>query len=343
MGLMELVSCERSRRPGGRSRRPGGRSRRPGGRSRRPGERSRRPGGRAGARPPARAATLACQLAALAGLLAACSSSGSSGSTATSSGQTASGPGSSASASAAAASFVSIVEPFDPGHPARTEPAPASCGGQPTTLAIEQCYQTRTENVDAEIDVAQFARYSSAPAAERSTILSQDSAWLAARAPVCAAAFNTGGTIDGISAAACLLDESNARLDAVKRITPPPARLKATDSTDPNQLAWFTTPAGSRIAEISTQGDQTGGAIVAWVIVGGPDGFVVNPKQFYFQDGSFTDVGVAEPPNPAYHRIPTGQEYQFSIDYSTLAKDPNADKSGAGYLYAPGAPVAVWR
>jgi len=34
-------------------------------------------------------------------------------------------------------------------------------------------------------------------------------------------------------------------------------------------------------------------------------------------------------------------EYQFSTDYSKLASDPNADKSGAGYLYAPGSPVAV--
>ena len=40
--------------------------------------------------------------------------------------------------------------------------------------------------------------------------------------------------------------------------------------------------------------------------------------------------------------FPPSQEHQFSIDYSKLAKDPNADKSAAGYLYAPGNPVAVW-
>ena len=135
-------------------------------------------------------------------------------------------------------------------------------------------------------------------------ILAQDRAWLAAREPVCAAAFNTGGTIDGISTAACLLDESTARLYAVRGVTAPVAELKGTDSTDPNQLSWYTTPEGSRIAEINTQGDQTGGAIVAWVIVGGADGFVVNPKQFYFRDGSFTDAGLVEPPDPAYHRVP---------------------------------------
>ncbi|HTQ94692.1 MAG TPA: hypothetical protein VMK84_34885 [Streptosporangiaceae bacterium] len=53
-------------------------------------------------------------------------------------------------------------------------------------------------------------------------------------------------------------------------------------------------------------------------------------------------VSIVEPSTPSYYRVPTGKEFQFSIDYSKLAKDPNADKSGAGYLYAPGRPVAAW-
>jgi len=283
----------------------------------------------------------AVALVVLAVPLAGCGSSGSSGSPGPAASSSPVAAGGTASA-ATVSSFVSIVEPFDPGHPARSESAPARCGGQSTAIEIERCYQAKTENVDAQIDIAQSARYSSAAPAARKTIVAQDSAWLAARAPVCAAAFNTGGTIDGISAAACLLDESSARLAAVKGITPPDARLKGTDSTDPNQLSWYTTPEGSRIAEISTQGDQTGGAVVAWVIVGGANGFVVNPRQFYFQDGSFTDPGVPEPSTPSYHRVPAGKKFEFDIDYSKLAKDPNADKSAAGYLYAPGHPVAVW-
>jgi uncharacterized protein YecT (DUF1311 family) len=273
--------------------------------------------------------------------LAGCGSSGSSGSPGPAASSSPVAAGGTASA-ATVSSFASIVEPFDPGHPARSESAPARCGGQSTAIEIERCYQAKTENVDAQIDIAQSARYSSAAPAARKTIVAQDSAWLAARAPVCAAAFNTGGTIDGISAAACLLDESSARLAAVRGITPPEARLKGTDSTDPNQLSWYTTPEGSRIAEISTQGDQTGGAVVAWVIVGGANGFVANPRQFYFQDGSFTDPGVPEPSTPSYYRVPAGKKFEFDIDYSKLAKDPNADKSAAGYLYAPGKPVAVW-
>src|SRR6266487_1482769 len=87
----------------------------------------------------------AVTLAVLAGPLVACGSSGSAGTAATSSSPAATG-----GTVSAAASFVSIVEPFDPGHPARTAPAPARCGSQTTTIEIEQCYQTQTENVDVQ-------------------------------------------------------------------------------------------------------------------------------------------------------------------------------------------------
>ena len=287
----------------------------------------------------------AATFAVLVGLAAGCSSSSSSSSIAVPVETAASSPAASAAsgaAAAAAAPFVPIVEPFDPGHPARVQSASASCGSQSSTLAIEQCYQAKTENTDAAIDAVRLAAYSSGSPSQRTAILAQDAAWLAARGPLCQAAFNTGGTIDGISVAACLLDESTARLDAVKGITPPEAKLKSTDSIDPNDLSWYTTPEGSRIAEIDTQGDQTGGAVISWVIIGGADGFVVNPKQFYYADGTFTDPGIIEPPDPTYHRVATGVMYQFGIDYSRLSHDPNGTKGTGGYFYAPGAPVALW-
>jgi len=71
--------------------------------------------------------------------------------------------------------------------------------------------------------------------------------------------------------------------------------LRQTDSTDLSQLSYYTTPGGTRIAEIDTQGDETGGAVVAWVIIAGYQGFTVNPAQFIYKDGSFTDAGIAEP------------------------------------------------
>ena len=286
----------------------------------------------------------AAVFAALIGLTAAgCGSSGSSSSSPSTSPATTSASGRpSAPAATTVPPFAAIVEPFDPGHPAQARTAPADCGSQPSTLAIEQCYESETENTDAQIDTVQRGLYNSASSSAKSTILAQDSAWLAARGPVCQAAFNTG-TIDGISIAACLLDESTARLDAVKNIVPPEAKLKSTDSTDPNDLSWYTTPEGSRIAEIDTQGDQTGGAVISWVIIGGAQGFVINPKQFFFQDGSFTDPGIIQGANPTYHKVATGVMYQFGIDYSKLSSDPNAAQGSGGYVYVPGSPVAIWQ
>src|SRR6202453_3532543 len=243
----------------------------------------------------------------------------------------------------ASAVFTSIVEPFDPGHPARPRPGPGNCGDQQTTLALEQCYETRTENADAQIDTAQLAKFRSASVAQQTVILAQDRAWFAAREPVCAAAFNSGGTIDGVNIASCLLDESTARLDALTGVTPPQSVLKQTDSLQLDQLYWYTTPGGSRIAMIDTQGDETGGAVIAWVIIGGAQGFVVNPAQFFYSDGSFTDAGIVEPPSPLYHRVATGAVYQFSIDYSRLSADPDETRGAGGYVYAPGGvTLAAW-
>jgi uncharacterized protein YecT (DUF1311 family) len=280
-------------------------------------------------------AVLALCGAGLAGILAGCGSSAASG------GGGAAGPAATATKTAetaAIAPFMPIVEPFDPGHPARVEPVSDTCG-QGTTLAIEKCYETNTENLDAEINAAQAAKYAKADTAGRTAILTEDHAWLAARGPVCQAAFTGGGTAAGISVAACLFDESKARYISVQGISPHEYQLKATDSMDPNALAWYTTPEGSRVAELSTQGDQTGGAVVTWIVVGGAQGFVINPKQFFYMDSPFTDPGAVQPPDPSYHRVPAGKEYQFSVDYTNLAKDPG--KSG-GYVYAPGDPVAMW-
>lgn len=83
--------------------------------------------------------------------------------------------------------------------------------------------------------------------------------------------------------------------------------------------------------------------MISWVIVGGAQGFVINPRQFFFQDGSFTDPGIIEGTNPTYHKVPTGVMYQFGIDYSKLSSDPNAAQGSGGYVYVPGTPVAVWR
>jgi uncharacterized protein YecT (DUF1311 family) len=293
------------------------------------------------------------------GLLAGCSTASSpaatsatQGTTATASaagsassagGATSAAPGAAASGAAAATAFVPITEPFDPGHAARATAGPADCASQQTTLAIEQCYQSKTETADAAIDAARQASFAGATTAQRAAMNTADSAWLAARPKVCTTAYDTGGTIDGVNIASCLFDESNARLDAVKGITPPEAVLKSTDSTMLSDVSWYTTPEGSRIGMVDTQGDQTGGVIIGWIVIAGANGFVVNPAQFLYRDGTFTDAGIIENPDPRGHHVAAGTQYQFGIDYSRLRSDPSKATATGGFVYAPGEPVAVWR
>lgn len=252
------------------------------------------------------------------------------------------GTAATATAPSTAVAFMPVTEPFDPGHPAHAMSAPADCGSQDSTVAIEQCFEAKTETADAAIDVARQVSFETASAAQQAAINAADSGWLAARATVCQKAYQTGGTVDGINIAGCLLAESTARLDALKGITPPQAVLKSTDSTRLSDVSWYTAPDGSRIGMIDTQGDATGGAVIAWVVIAGSDGFAVNPARFYYSDGTFTDAGTVQGANPSGHRVAPGTEYQFSVDYSHLSADPGKS-SGWVYAPAPGAPAAVWR
>ena len=71
---------------------------------------------------------------------------------------------------------------------------------------------------------------------------------------------------------------------------------------------------------------------------------MVNPAQFFFSDGAFTDKGVLQPPATATgYRVAPGTQYQFTVDYSHLSSDPNSAKGSGGFVYAPGNPVALWR
>jgi uncharacterized protein YecT (DUF1311 family) len=236
--------------------------------------------------------------------------------------------------------FVPIVELFDPGHPARAKKNPGNCAKKQTTIALEFCFDTKTENTDAAVDAAQLARFKRSGTAQRKAINTQDRAWFAARLKVCEAVYHSGGTIDGINIGSCQLDESTARLYSVTGEAAPLARLSQTDSDSLSQLSYFTTAGGSRIAMIDTQGDETGGEVVSWVIIAGYQGFTVNPAQFVYKDGSFSDAGVVQRPNPRGHHVKPGGVYQFGIDYSTISHDPHAN---GGFVYAPGGRVlADW-
>jgi uncharacterized protein YecT (DUF1311 family) len=294
------------------------------------------------------------------GVLASCSAANSStGSPATQGITATASAASSNSATAAAASatvtltkpagtvaLVPITEPFDPGHPARATPGPDDCANLQTTLIIVQCYEAKTETVDAAIDAELQADFATATAAQQADMNGADNAWLAARPRVCAEAYDTGGTIDQVNIASCLLDESTARLYAARNIRPREAVLKSTDSSNPSDISWYTTPEGSRIGLVDTQGDVSGGVIIAWTVIAGADGFVVNPAQFFYGDSNFKNPGIIQKPDPSGHRVAPGTEYTFSVDYTNMPPDPNDANAVVGFVYAPDAPdapAAVWR
>lgn len=272
---------------------------------------------------------VATALLAVAALLAGCGGSG----------PTAGRPGPSKPSSESGSGidgFRPIVEPFDPAHAAEVQSEPSDCGTLATTVAIEECWDGQAESLDARIDLVQVRRYRRASASERARINADDAAWLAARPRVCQAAYHTGGTIDLVDIAGCLRDESAARLDALTGARPSVAHLSGTDNTDLAFLDYFTTADGSRLGLIHTQGDQSGGAIVSWVVIGGYRGFTVEPDQFPFVDGAFRRAGVIEGPDPKGHVVAAGRTYQFSLDYPSLGSRPGASDQAAGFAYSPG-------
>ncbi|HET6911583.1 MAG TPA: lysozyme inhibitor LprI family protein [Mycobacteriales bacterium] len=230
--------------------------------------------------------------------------------------------------------FKPIVEPFDPGHAARTRPGGKNCSSKSSTADIELCLEVAVENTDARIDGVREAAYTSADPATQHQVNADDMLWLQQRAPICEEFYNSGGTIDGVNIGSCLLDESTARLAALRGATQQPVQLQASD--DPSMqggVQFYTAGDGTRIAAVHSQGDQHGGAVVDWIIIGGYRGFTVKASAFRFTDGQFTDPGVPQ------GRVPTsarpGHRVDLSIDYTQLAKDPNASKKSGRFDYAP--------
>jgi len=60
-------------------------------------------------------------------------------------------------------------------------------------------------------------------------------------------------------------------------------------------------------------------------------------------DAAFIKIASSRVAVRTYHHVATGQEYQFSVGHTNVASRTRAgDKRGSGFLYAPGAPVAIW-
>ena len=241
--------------------------------------------------------------------------------------------------------FQPIREVWAGGAAATAQDATAACRGAVSTLAMETCAEARTENLDVQIDAFRERAFRSArTAGAKAAINRDDAAWLANRIPVCRAGLaGAGGTIVGVVVATCEQDVSGARLAALAGRTVATAQLTATDQVDPAATQFVTAATGTRIGAIDTQGDQTGGVVIAWVVDGGYHGAVVDPSAFTYRDGTFVDRGVVVG-HVAGHVVAPGRQYVFDIDYSRLAMDPHR-RSGAGrFEYVSGGEVvAAWR
>ncbi len=108
--------------------------------------------------------------------------------------------------------YVKIAEPF-------SAPGP-TCTKDDTTLAISSCILVRVVRVDHTVNALQKDRFDRARTSKaKKALLAKDAKWNAARVKGCAAAGHTGGTIDRITEAQCLLKSSKHRairlIDAV--------------------------------------------------------------------------------------------------------------------------------
>ncbi|MEV6770066.1 lysozyme inhibitor LprI family protein [Nocardia sp. NPDC051030] len=250
---------------------------------------------------------------------------------------------------AAGTPFVYTVEPWSTdGKPAKAHSALEDCSQKNSTSDIASCYQDHIENTDAAIDALQLARFTKEPESGRADILAEDSAWLAARPNTCNV-FKTGGTIDRITFAKCLLDISEARLADLQGITVPKATLglptfKENHDVKDSDWAladWYTTPKGSRIAATVTSEAQAA-STTCWQIIGGPSGFTVDPTQFYFAKGSEITPGQtpANKTSPAGHHVAPGENYGFCLSYKGAKARLNQPGS---FTYSPDTPVAEWK
>lgn len=247
---------------------------------------------------------------------------------------------------AATVTFQPIRELWDTDRVARHRDVASACRDDASTLAIVTCDEDRTENLDVEIDAVRERALRSAPTtAAKEAVNRDDEAWLANRLPVCKAGYPVqgGGTIVQILVASCETAVSSSRLDAVEGRPVPTAELTATDDVAPEATEYATTASGARIGAVDSQGDQTGGVVISWVIIGGYRGFVVDPASFTYVDGSFVDPGVVDG-HPTGHRVAPGVEYVLGIDYSRLGDDPDASLRRGRFEYRSGtAVVGAWK
>jgi uncharacterized protein YecT (DUF1311 family) len=105
----------------------------------------------------------------------------------------------------APAQYQKLVEPFD---------VAGTCNEDGNTLEMTACALEQVVAVDASVDALQRKQFENAAPDQREDLLADDAQWLKQRTSTCAAQ-RTGGTIDQINGAYCLLKESQRRVLAL--------------------------------------------------------------------------------------------------------------------------------
>ena len=104
--------------------------------------------------------------------------------------------------------YVKIREPFS---------RPGECVDDGTTLEMTACVLEQVIDVDSTIDALQVKRFERARVSQRQSILTEYAHWLKGRTRTCAAA-TSGGSIDQITVAECLLKASQERVETLNDV-----------------------------------------------------------------------------------------------------------------------------
>jgi uncharacterized protein YecT (DUF1311 family) len=109
---------------------------------------------------------------------------------------------------AAALRYQKIREPFS---------RPGECNEDGSTLEMTACVLEQVIDVDSTVDALQLKRFEQAKDAKRAGILAEYASWLKGRTTTCAA--TSGGSIDQVTEAQCLLTASQNRVETLNDVS----------------------------------------------------------------------------------------------------------------------------
>ena len=96
-----------------------------------------------------------------------------------------------------------VVEPFS---------APGACQNHGSTQQMTACVLEQIVDVDSTINSLQLQRFEVAAKAQQPNLLAEDNRWAKDRTKQCKAATKSGGSLDQLTGAQCLLSASQERV-----------------------------------------------------------------------------------------------------------------------------------